>query len=95
MLMLEDYDKGTLAPSMIPLLVDRARSRRIPVVVDPKYRHFFSFAAATVFKPNRRELAWRLGAPIDSLPRPYRAALDSGRTPRISCSRWAPTEWCW
>jgi len=74
-LLLEDYDKGTLAPSMIPLLVDRARSLRIPVVVDPKYRHFYSFAGATVFKPNRRELESALGTPIDqAAPDPYRSA---------------------
>lgn len=74
-LLLEDYDKGTLAPSMIPVLVDRARSLRIPVVVDPKYRHFYSFAGATVFKPNRRELESALGTPIDQdAPDPYRSA---------------------
>lgn len=74
-LLLEDYDKGTLAPTMIPVIVDKARSRRIPVVVDPKYRHFYSFAGATVFKPNRRELESALGAPIDQASAdPYRAA---------------------
>jgi D-beta-D-heptose 7-phosphate kinase/D-beta-D-heptose 1-phosphate adenosyltransferase len=73
-LLLEDYDKGTLAPSMIPTLVDRARSRKIPVVVDPKYRHFYSFTGSTVFKPNRRELEAALGAPIDP------TATDAFRT---------------
>lgn len=74
-LLLEDYDKGTLAPSMIPTLVDRARSLRVPVVVDPKYRHFYSFAGSTVFKPNRRELEAALGAPIDpTAPDAYRTA---------------------
>jgi len=74
-LLLEDYDKGTLAPTLIPVLVDRARSRGMPIVVDPKYRHFYSFAGATVFKPNRRELESALGTPIDATePDPYRAA---------------------
>jgi rfaE bifunctional protein kinase chain/domain len=74
-LLLEDYDKGTLAPVMIPRLVDRARSLRIPVVVDPKYRHFYSYAGATVFKPNRRELELALGAPVDlDSADPYRSA---------------------
>jgi D-beta-D-heptose 7-phosphate kinase/D-beta-D-heptose 1-phosphate adenosyltransferase len=74
-LLLEDYDKGTLAPTMIPVLVDRARSLGIPVVVDPKYRHFYSFAGATVFKPNRRELETALGAPVDqSASDPWRSA---------------------
>ena len=74
-LLLEDYDKGTLAPTLIPVLIDRARSRQIPIVVDPKYRHFYSFAGATVFKPNRRELESALGAPIDAAtPDAYRSA---------------------
>ena len=74
-LLLEDYDKGTLAPTLIPVLIDRARSRGMPIVVDPKYRHFYSFAGATVFKPNRRELESALGTPIDATePDPYRAA---------------------
>ena len=47
----------------------------MPIVVDPKYRHFYSFAGATVFKPNRRELESALGTPIDATePDPYRAA---------------------
>jgi rfaE bifunctional protein kinase chain/domain len=74
-LLLEDYDKGTLAPTLIPVLIDKARSRKVPIVVDPKYRHFYSFAGATVFKPNRRELESALGAPIDpAAPDAYRSA---------------------
>jgi D-beta-D-heptose 7-phosphate kinase/D-beta-D-heptose 1-phosphate adenosyltransferase len=42
-----------------------ARRRGIPVVVDPKYRQFFEYAGATVFKPNRRELESALGAAVD------------------------------
>jgi len=34
-------------------------------VVDPKYRQFFEYAGATVFKPNRRELESALGAAVD------------------------------
>jgi D-beta-D-heptose 7-phosphate kinase/D-beta-D-heptose 1-phosphate adenosyltransferase len=74
-LLLEDYDKGTLAPTMIPVLVDKARSLGIPVVVDPKYRHFYSYAGATVFKPNRRELESALGVAVDPAGAdPYRSA---------------------
>lgn len=59
---LEDYDKGALAGPVIRAAIDAARERGIPVVVDPKFRHFFDFAGATIFKPNRRELAAALGA---------------------------------
>ena len=64
-LLLEDYNKGALAPGLIKAAMEAARRRGIPVVVDPKYRQFFEYAGATVFKPNRRELESALGAAVD------------------------------
>ena len=76
-LLIEDYNKGVLAPDVIATALKTARHHGVPVVVDPKFRHFFSYAGATVFKPNRRELEAALGAAVDldhreALP----AALD-------------------
>jgi rfaE bifunctional protein kinase chain/domain len=62
---LEDYNKGVLTPPLITAVIARARARQVPVVVDPKYRHFFTYEGATIFKPNRRELESALGATID------------------------------
>jgi D-glycero-beta-D-manno-heptose-7-phosphate kinase len=64
-LLLEDYNKGALSPGLIAAVMEVARRRGIPVVVDPKYRQFFEYAGATVFKPNRRELESALGAAVD------------------------------
>lgn len=64
-LLLEDYNKGALAPSLIQAAMEAARRRGVPVVVDPKFRQFFEYAGATVFKPNRRELESALGAAVD------------------------------
>jgi rfaE bifunctional protein kinase chain/domain len=64
-LLLEDYNKGALSPGLIQAAMDAARRRGVPVVVDPKYRQFFGYAGATVFKPNRRELESALGASVD------------------------------
>jgi len=64
-LLLEDYNKGALSPTLILAVMEIARRRGIPVVVDPKYRQFFEYAGATVFKPNRRELESALGAAVD------------------------------
>ncbi len=61
---LEDYDKGVLVPSVIDAALDAARRHDIPVVVDPKARHFFGYGGSTVFKPNRGELADALRAPV-------------------------------
>jgi rfaE bifunctional protein kinase chain/domain len=64
-LLLEDYNKGALSPSVIVSVMEVAKRRGIPIVVDPKYRQFFEYQGATVFKPNRRELESALGAAVD------------------------------
>lgn len=64
-LVFEDYNKGVLVPAVIEGAIALARTRRIPIVVDPKFRNFFAYRGATVFKPNRRELESALGAAVD------------------------------
>jgi D-glycero-beta-D-manno-heptose-7-phosphate kinase len=64
-LVLEDYNKGVLVPAVITRAIEAARAHNVPIVVDPKYRHFFAYKGATVFKPNRRELESALGAAVD------------------------------
>ena len=64
-LILEDYNKGVLVAPVIEHALAAARKKGIPVVVDPKYRNFFSYQGATIFKPNRRELEAALGASVD------------------------------
>ena len=61
----EDYNKGVLTPGLIEKAMRHANSREIPAVVDPKYRNFFAYKGATIFKPNRRELESALGAAVD------------------------------
>lgn len=63
--LLEDYNKGVLTPQVIQEAITMARKRGVPTVVDPKYKHFFDYKGATVFKPNRRELESALGATVD------------------------------
>lgn len=62
---IEDYNKGMLVPAVITAAIDAARARGIPSVVDPKFRNFFSYQGATIFKPNRRELESALGAAVN------------------------------
>jgi D-glycero-beta-D-manno-heptose-7-phosphate kinase len=64
-LLLEDYNKGALSPRVIVSVMEVAKRRGIPIIVDPKYRQFFEYQGATVFKPNRRELESALGAAVD------------------------------
>ncbi|MGH7481650.1 MAG: bifunctional heptose 7-phosphate kinase/heptose 1-phosphate adenyltransferase, partial [Longimicrobiales bacterium] len=64
-ILLEDYNKGVLVPTVIEAALDAGRREGIPVVVDPKAEHFFDYRGATVFKPNLPELAAALRAPVD------------------------------
>jgi rfaE bifunctional protein kinase chain/domain len=61
---LEDYDKGVLTPSLIASVIAICRKRKTPVLVDPKLKGFFSYGGCTVFKPNLSELAASLGIPV-------------------------------
>jgi D-beta-D-heptose 7-phosphate kinase/D-beta-D-heptose 1-phosphate adenosyltransferase len=69
-LILEDYDKGVFDAPLLADLIAAARARQIPVVADPKERHFFDFAGATLLKPNRRELDRAFGSrlPTEGAP---------------------------
>ncbi len=63
-LVLEDYNKGVLTADVIAHALAAAKARKVPVVVDPKFRNFFAYRGATIFKPNRRELESALGAAV-------------------------------
>ncbi len=62
-LILEDYNKGVLVPAVIRTALDHASREGMPSVVDPKFRNFFHYQGATVFKPNALELGAVLGTP--------------------------------
>jgi rfaE bifunctional protein kinase chain/domain len=77
---LEDYNKGVLTPFVIRTAMEAARVAGIPLVVDPKFRHFHDYAGATVFKPNAFELSTAFGTPLrtedDEWIEQVRARLD-------------------
>ncbi|MEO7967018.1 MAG: PfkB family carbohydrate kinase, partial [Gemmatimonadaceae bacterium] len=64
-LVLEDYNKGVLVGAVIERAMALASTMGLPIVVDPKFRNFFTYRGATVFKPNRRELESALGAAVN------------------------------
>jgi D-glycero-beta-D-manno-heptose-7-phosphate kinase len=65
-LVLEDYNKGLLTRTVIRGVVAAGMAAGVPVVVDPKLRHFFDYRGATVFKPNQPELAAALRGPVEA-----------------------------
>lgn len=58
---LEDYNKGVLTETLIASVIGICRELKVPVLVDPKLKGFFSYQGCTVFKPNLSELAASLG----------------------------------
>lgn len=52
----EDYDKGCITPELIKNVVDFAKQKNIPTVVDPKKKNFLAYSGVTLFKPNLKEL---------------------------------------
>lgn len=53
LVILSDYAKGAL--SHIPILIEIARLKQIPVIVDPKGTDFSKYAGATLLTPNMGE----------------------------------------
>jgi D-beta-D-heptose 7-phosphate kinase/D-beta-D-heptose 1-phosphate adenosyltransferase len=65
-LVLSDYGKGVLTQTVIEQLIALARSKNVPVVVDPKGRNYEKYRGATILTPNRRELSEATGARVET-----------------------------
>jgi D-glycero-beta-D-manno-heptose-7-phosphate kinase len=63
-IILQDYNKGILTPSLISKITSLANKKDILVTVDPKFDNFFEYKNVTVFKPNRKETETVLGTRI-------------------------------
>jgi len=54
---ISDYAKGLLSPSLLWRLIDTARSQKKLVLVDPKGKNYSRYSGASLLTPNRREAA--------------------------------------
>jgi rfaE bifunctional protein kinase chain/domain len=57
LLIISDYGKGLISETVAREIIGIARSKNVPVLADPKGKHFEKYAGATVLTPNRREAA--------------------------------------
>ncbi|MEJ5244198.1 MAG: D-glycero-beta-D-manno-heptose-7-phosphate kinase [Bacteroidota bacterium] len=62
----EDYNKGAITAELIHSVINFAKSKSIPVFVDPKFTNFFEYKEVTLFKPNKREAELALNLEIKS-----------------------------
>src|SRR6266478_1199735 len=65
MLRIDEEIDDPISAKVIERGMTIAKRRSLPVVVDPKFKNFFAYRGATVFKPNRRELELAMGAALD------------------------------
>jgi D-beta-D-heptose 7-phosphate kinase/D-beta-D-heptose 1-phosphate adenosyltransferase len=73
---ISDYAKGVVSPTVMGAAIDAAREAGIPLVADPKRRDFALYAGADLLTPNRKELEFATGEPCDDLASCERAAQD-------------------
>jgi D-beta-D-heptose 7-phosphate kinase/D-beta-D-heptose 1-phosphate adenosyltransferase len=69
---ISDYGKGVVSPSMLKAIMAAARARSIPVVVDPKIDNFGLYRGVDCITPNTAE-AW---AGMRRVPKPGQEPLD-------------------
>jgi D-beta-D-heptose 7-phosphate kinase/D-beta-D-heptose 1-phosphate adenosyltransferase len=63
---LSDYQKGVVTPSLMKSVLAAARRHGVPVLVDPKVRHFALYRRVTVVTPNQAEAEQATGVRIRS-----------------------------
>ncbi|WP_425390117.1 bifunctional heptose 7-phosphate kinase/heptose 1-phosphate adenyltransferase [Ekhidna sp.] len=63
----EDYDKGTINPEVIEETIKLAKSKNIPIAVDPKRRNFTKYQGVSLFKVNVADLQDGLDIEFDAL----------------------------
>lgn len=65
---IEDYDKGVVGESLVRAIVEEARRRNRPVLVDPaRLTDYTRYRGATILTPNRDELSIAIGRRLESL----------------------------
>ncbi len=60
-IILSDYAKGVLTPLVLERIMNKAKSRNIPVITDPKARDYSRYRGTDIIKPNRKEAELETG----------------------------------
>ena len=76
---LSDYAKGVLTPRVIRHVIDAARRRGKPVIVDPKGHDYSIYKGVTLITPNRQELGVAVHRPVTTDAEVAKAAAELAR----------------
>ena len=63
---IEDYGKGVITPSLLKIVVPLAKKHKKIVAVDPKENHFSYYKGIDVITPNHHEAAKAVGFKLDT-----------------------------
>lgn len=63
---MQDYNKGVLQPSLIRAIIDACRESGVLVTVDPKFQYLFEYSDASLVKPNLKEVEQILARQIST-----------------------------
>ena len=64
-LVVSDYQKGAVTAALLRTVLPLARRRRVPVLVDPKLRHFRLYRGVSVVTPNQTEAEQATGIRLE------------------------------
>lgn len=65
-LIISDYAKGSVTDKASQLLISNAKTRNIPIIVDPKGTNYEKYKGATICTPNVKELCEVLNTKIET-----------------------------
>jgi rfaE bifunctional protein kinase chain/domain len=89
-LIVSDYDKGTVSQPLLEQLLPQARAAGMPVFLDPKINHADYYRQITLIKPNQQEAELLTGIAIrdaETLERAGQALLDRFESPYVLVTR--------
>ncbi len=65
---ISDYGKGVITRALLDAVLAEAHRREVPVCVDPKETHFFSYRGVAVITPNQSEAGAAYGRRLRDVP---------------------------
>jgi D-beta-D-heptose 7-phosphate kinase/D-beta-D-heptose 1-phosphate adenosyltransferase len=83
---LSDYGKGVLCAPVLRAVIDAARARKVPVLVDPKGSDYARYRGATLLTPNRKEAEEALGRKLPLLAELPAAVRDLVRAAGVDAA---------
>ncbi len=54
-IIISDYAKGTITEALMQKIIDIAKDRQIPLIIDPKPKHKHLYRGASLITPNKKE----------------------------------------